>query len=173
MYARVDNINNILLIDVFLETRTLLFNIVLQQTKSTQTAQDITQELYLKVKKLSNTFPTNDDARNYLIRVAINAAKDHTRGEVRRQQLLQGSLELFENYQLNNQVEDEFILREEVKKLTSILDQLPERYREILYLSRIEGYTHAEIAKKLNISKSSVEKYIMKALIHCRNNINE
>ncbi|KAF1025247.1 MAG: putative RNA polymerase sigma factor FecI [Acinetobacter bereziniae] len=173
MYSRVNSINNVLLIDVFLETRALLFNIVLKQTKSTQTAQDITQELYLKVKKLSNTFPTNDDARNYLIRVAINAAKDHTRGEVRRQQLLQGSLELFENYQLNNPVEDEFILKEEVKKLTSILDQLPERYREILYLSRIEGYTHAEIAKKLNISKSSVEKYIMKALIYCRNNINE
>ncbi|MCF0263858.1 RNA polymerase sigma factor [Acinetobacter guillouiae] len=173
MYSAANNINTISLIDVFFESRVVLFNIILNQTKSTQTAQDITQELYLKIKSLSNRFPTNDDARNYLIRVAINAAKDHTRSEIRRQQLLQGSLELFENYQSKNPIEDDFILKEEVKTITSILNQLPERYREILYLSRIEGYTHIEIAKKLNISKSSVEKYIMKALLFCRNNIND
>ena len=172
MYSAANNINTISLIDVFFETRTVLFNIILNQTKSTQTAQDITQELYLKVKNLSNRFPTDNDARNYLIRVAINAAKDHTRGEIRHQQLLQGSLELFENYQSSNPIEDDFILKEEVNTITSVLDQLPERYKEILYLSRVEGYTHTEISKKLNISKSSVEKYIMKALLLCRNNLN-
>lgn len=172
-YSIGNNINTISLIDVFFEVRLVLFNIIVNQTKSTQAAQDITQDLYLKIKNLSNTFPTNNDARNYLIRVAINAAKDHTRGEVRRQQLLKGSLELFENYQPSNPIEDDYIIKEQVKNITSILDQLPEKYKEILYLSRIEGYTHAEISQKLNISKSSVEKYIMKALLHCRNNIND
>lgn len=172
-YSISNNSNTILLIDVFFEVRLVLFNIIVNQTKSTQVAQDITQDLYLKIKKLSNTFPTNNDARNYLIRVAINSAKDYNRGEVRRQHLLQGSLELFENYQPSNPIEEDYIIKEQVKNITAILDQLPEKYRKILYLSRIEGYTHAEISQKLNISKSSVEKYIMKALLHCRNNINK
>ncbi|MFC1397952.1 RNA polymerase sigma factor [Acinetobacter lactucae] len=171
MYLNANDINTISLMNVFFEIRPALYNIILKQTKSTQTAQDLTQDLFLKVKKLSNTFPSNDDARNYLIRIAINAAKDHVRGERRRQQLLQGSIELFENYQPSNLIEDNYILEEQINIIDSSLKELPEKYRQILYLSRIEGYTHAEIAEKLSISKSAVEKYIMKALIHCRDNI--
>lgn len=35
-------------------------------------------------------------------------------------------------------------------------------------MSRVEGMTHAQIAEKLGVSRSLVEKYAVKAVLHCR-----
>ena len=40
-------------------------------------------------------------------------------------------------------------------------------------MSRMEGKTHAEIAAELGVSKSLVEKYAVRALLHCRARLNE
>jgi DNA-directed RNA polymerase specialized sigma24 family protein len=38
----------------------------------------------------------------------------------------------------------------------------------MLFLSRVEGFTHAEIAEQMGVSQSLVEKYLIKAILHCR-----
>lgn len=48
--------------------------------------------------------------------------------------------------------------------LNSAITKLPDRCREIYKLSRIEGYSNSEIAAKLNLSLSTVENQINKAL---------
>ena len=45
---------------------------------------------------------------------------------------------------------------------------LPERSQEIFILHKFSGLKYAEIARRMNISKSSVEKNIIKALRQCR-----
>ncbi len=44
-----------------------------------------------------------------------------------------------------------------IQKLKSFIDQLPERCREILLLSKMQGLKYQEIADKLNLSKKTVE----------------
>lgn len=51
--------------------------------------------------------------------------------------------------------------------LKAALDELPLRCRSALLLSRLEGLTHAEIARRLSISPSMVSKYIVAVLEHC------
>jgi RNA polymerase sigma-70 factor (ECF subfamily) len=46
----------------------------------------------------------------------------------------------------------------------SVLEELDERTRDAFILHRLEGMKHAEIARLLGVSVSSVEKYIIKAL---------
>ena len=50
--------------------------------------------------------------------------------------------------------------------LKQALAQLPELTREIFRLNRIEGMTHAEVARHLEISDSSVQKHLSKALAY-------
>jgi DNA-directed RNA polymerase specialized sigma24 family protein len=38
------------------------------------------------------------------------------------------------------------------------------RTREIFFMHRLQGFSHAEIAARLNISKSAVEKHIASAV---------
>lgn len=50
--------------------------------------------------------------------------------------------------------------------LKQALSELPERTQEIFRLNRIEGMTHAEVARQLDISDSSVQKHLSKALAY-------
>lgn len=152
--------------NIFVDIHSLLQKIVLSRTGSLQAAQDISQDMYFRVLGLANDFPTYDDARNYLIRIASNAAIDYMRTENRRMKLLEGSYSLFEGY--SPTPEDSHHLDEQMQGIDMALAQLPEKCRDVLYLSRVEGMTHTEIAARLGVSRSLVEKYAVRALIQCR-----
>jgi RNA polymerase sigma-70 factor (ECF subfamily) len=158
-------------LDIFIDSRENLYRIALYRTGTKQAAQDITQDICLKVISLANEFPSYDDARNYLIRIAINASTDYVRAEKRRMKLLEGAATLFEGY--SNDPEESCHFNENVKKIEEALNNLPSKCREILYLSRVEGMTHAEIAERLGVSRSLVEKYTVRTLLHCKQALKE
>jgi len=56
--------------------------------------------------------------------------------------------------------------REELKRAMAILQELPERTRAVFLLRRLEGMRYAEIAERLGVSVSTVEKQMCMALQH-------
>ncbi len=63
--------------------------------------------------------------------------------------------------------------REALVRATAILQELPERTRTIFLLRRLEGMGHAEIASRLGVSISTVEKQMYLALAHLTERMNE
>jgi RNA polymerase sigma-70 factor (ECF subfamily) len=57
--------------------------------------------------------------------------------------------------------------------LESAIKELSVKCRTALLLNRLEGKTHAEIARTLGVSESMVAKYIVQALKHCRARLQE
>jgi RNA polymerase sigma factor (sigma-70 family) len=45
---------------------------------------------------------------------------------------------------------------------------LPKRTREMVVMVRLQGMTHKEVADQLGVSKSLVDKYVLQALLRCR-----
>lgn len=161
---------NVSVVNVFLDIYHTLQSLITRKTGSASIAQDLMQDMYIKVMALANQFPSDDDARHYLIRIAINASIDHLRVESRRQQLLAGAAAMFDNY-VPKQPEDQLLIAEQIKSLDQALAALPEKCQQVLYLSRMQGLTYPEIAALLGISQSMVEKYALRALKHCRQNM--
>jgi RNA polymerase sigma factor (sigma-70 family) len=159
-------LNSADLLKVFLEYRSKLQRIVGGRLQSSHAAEDIAQELYLKLPRVAEQFPTTEDARRYLVRMATNAALDYQRTEGRRAELLAGAEDLFEG--VEDSPEDLALSRDEIARLETVLRGLPAKCRDVLYLSRVEGMTHVEIAARLGVSKSLVDKYAVRALLHCR-----
>lgn len=62
------------------------------------------------------------------------------------------------------EVEHKLLYEELKEKITQVVDLLPERCREVFILSRFEGLKNHEIAEKLQISTTAVEKHISKAM---------
>ena len=52
----------------------------------------------------------------------------------------------------------------EINEIIAYSGQLPERTRDIFYMSRIEGMTHKQIADELGISTRAVEKHLQKSI---------
>lgn len=59
--------------------------------------------------------------------------------------------------------------KETIERLLVILNELPERTRNVFVLCRIEGMKQKVVAKRLGISVSSVEKHVVKAIITLTN----
>lgn len=54
--------------------------------------------------------------------------------------------------------------RSELNHVVQLMQDMPPRMREALYLRRIEGLPPAQVAEKMNISVSTVETHLVKAL---------
>jgi len=50
----------------------------------------------------------------------------------------------------------------------AVIDGLPPRCREAFVLSRVHGLSHEEVARELGITRSAVEKHVMRGLHACR-----
>lgn len=72
--------------------------------------------------------------------------------------------ELLYNIDFGRYSDDETLYSELVSLVASILSSLPERTKEIFIMSRLEGLKNREISEKLEISMTSVEKHISRAI---------
>lgn len=69
--------------------------------------------------------------------------------------------------------EKEYEVRELEELLRRSMNDLPERCREVFYLSRIDALSNKKIAEKLHISPKTVENQITKAIKHLRLSIDK
>lgn len=58
--------------------------------------------------------------------------------------------------------------RQALERLAMMLDELPERTREIFLLNRLDRLSNTQLAARYGISVSSIEKHMTKALAHLR-----
>ena len=156
---------------VFMEARADLERMLRRRLGSPHAAADLTQDIYLRLRRITAPLPDRHQARAYLFRMAGNLVTDHARVEGRRAELLAGNVVLFEG--ICDGPEHDALTRDQMRLVEDALSELPPRCKDVLYMSRMEGKTHAEIAAELGVSKSLVEKYAVRALLHCRARLNE
>lgn len=151
---------------VFSDIRLDLERMLRGRVHDAQLAADLTQDLFLRLRRITAPLPDRHEARLYLFRMARNLATDHQRVEGRRAEILAGAVTLFEG--VSASPEDETLAKDQMRIVEACLDELPKHCRDVLYMSRLLGMSHGEIAAKLGVSKSLVEKYVVKAMQHCR-----
>lgn len=154
------------LVDVFLAIRPKIERVIAARLGDRAMAADLAQDLYLRLARVKAQLTSSEDAQHYLMRMAINATIDYQRVESRRLELLEGVVDLFETP--NRSPEDEALTDDQIRSLDRGLRGLPDKCREMLFLSRVQGLTHAEIADRMGVSRVLVEKYVALALLHCR-----
>lgn len=64
-----------------------------------------------------------------------------------------------------SQTEKEVLNREDFGLLCSAVDELPEQCRKVFVLKKVYGLSQREIAQKLSIAESTVEKHVAKGLV--------
>lgn len=151
------------LIDVFHENRSELLAFVAARLRCPFTAQDLVQDLFLKLFALERNAEIGN-ARAYVFRMAANLVVDYQRRHVR----LGGVLAEVEAY-LNIEEsaaspERQAMAQEELRDLAAAVERLPSATRRIFKRNRFDGRTQREIAAELGISQTAVEKHIRKAL---------
>jgi RNA polymerase sigma factor (sigma-70 family) len=154
--------------------RSELLRFLIARTGDAVEAEDILQELWIRVRRPMVGPVAN--GRAYLYRAAQNLVVDRLRERhrrIRRERLwsdgrasyAESGAELVDR---SKNAEDLILEREERARLASALSTLPSGARRAFELHKIEGLSHSEVASRLGISKSGVEKHIAVAMKYLR-----
>ncbi len=144
---------------------TFAYNILKDETL----AKDIVQEVYISIwdrrKHLEIT-----NLKSYLFK----SIKYQTAKSLRNHPQFETYNEIFNTISAINESPENELAEKELKLLIdSITSKLPEKCAEVFHLSRKEGLSNQEVAERLNISTSTVENQINKALKILRKELHE
>ena len=124
----------------------LVYRIALTRCKSVETAEDIFQEVFMKFASKMPNFKSEEHEKAWFIRVTINLSKN------------------FKNLAWNKKVVtlDENIEFETQKEqdVFSVVSNLPQNYRTVIYLFYYEGYKVKEISKLIKKSEGTVKTWL-------------
>ena len=124
-------------------------------------AEDVTQEVFIRLYKHIDTLPNLEMLRPWLIRVALNVAKNTIRGNIRANTRDENYVkETVENSIFS--VESEYEQKSEVSDINRALQKVKEPLRSCLVLKQ-QGLSYREIAESLSLNESSIGTYVARA----------
>ncbi len=127
-------------------------------------AADLAHDTYVRVLA-SGRAPQPEESRRYLTQIAKGLAIDL----YRRRQIEAAYLDTLALLAPSEAPSEETraMVVEALIELDALLQRLPTKSRQALLLCKLDGLSYREIAQQLNVSVSSVEKYIATALRIC------
>lgn len=139
-----------------------LYNIIYRVLKDQEIAQDVFQEVMIKIWKKGHYFDSGKGSLyTWLVSVCRNAAIDKTRSkEFIKAKKTSSSEEIREK-----DTDSRHIEKEQVEEM---LMKLPEKQKIIVDMAYFQGYTQEEIAKRLAIPLGTVKTRIRLAIKHLR-----
>lgn len=137
-----------------------------------ETAAELAQEACLRLARMADRGHIRD-LSSYLFRTAENLAIDHLREMERSGTVARFSPETLEIADPAPSPEQRVADGERLAIVERAIAELDPLARKISILSRFQGHSHARIARELGISKSWVEKNIIRVLAHCKRRLRE
>ncbi|MDQ8756231.1 RNA polymerase sigma factor [Sphingosinicella sp. LHD-64] len=135
-------------------------------------AEDMVQEVFERLLKRGN-IANLEHAGGYVFETASSVLADRFR---KRRSHHADAHDLFDEHRhgdVDFSPEHVLLGREKLARATAILLELPERTRVIFVLRRLEGMRYSDIAARLGISVSAVEKHMQRAIAHLAKRLEE
>ncbi|MFJ2330917.1 sigma-70 family RNA polymerase sigma factor [Pseudomonas helleri] len=142
-----------------------LVNWLRRRLRNAENADDMAQDTFLYVLGKPEQVAQLREPRAWLSSIAKGLMIDR----YRRQQVEQAYLQALAHVPEQDMPspEERLILLETLTRIDALLDGLKPNVRTAFLLSRLEGLGYQAIAERLEVSVSSVEKYMATAIRHC------
>ncbi len=151
----------------FLANNTFLKKFLTRFFSAQQDIEDVAQEAYLRAY-VAEQKKDIEQPKAYLFRVAKNIAL--TRLTQKSQQITDYIEDLGASVVIHSETnaQDEAEASESLGIYCEAVAALPEKCRQVFLLRKVHGLSHREIAERMSLSISSVEKYLLKGILACR-----
>ncbi len=147
-----------------------LYAFVLKYIKQGEDAEEIVQEVFVKIWEARDKIDVYSSFDSFIFTIAYNTTMSMFRKRIREKKYLEHlkSLQQIENAP---DITDEIYFKELDSRILQLLNKLTPRQKEIFQLSREEGFSHEEIAKKLDISVNTVKKHMTNTISFLKSHI--
>lgn len=138
----------------------MVYRLALARCASIENAEDIFQEVFLKLSEKLPKFNSEEHEKAWLIRVTINLTKNLKKSSWERNTTM---LESFDSVGSQEDSEQLDVLNEVMK--------LPQEYRTVIYLFYYEGYKVKEIADMTSNSEGTIKTWLFRAREQLKNEL--
>ena len=148
---------------IYDENYHLIIQVIMHIVYNIEIAEDLTQEAFERFYVKNMTFPSEDDAKYWLIRVAKNLALNHVRRTKREIELVEKARH---NPSLSVESRDAAqvaVEADEKRVVRTAIESLPENLRLVIQLKEYSGLDYKAIAKVLGISETNVKVRVYRA----------
>jgi RNA polymerase sigma factor (sigma-70 family) len=151
----------------YTQYRRLIFAFIRRKTGDREQAEELTQEVYLRLLK-SDKLEQIQHPNAFLHRVALNVLIDWRRAEAVRAATRDENAAQVLLFTNEVTPERETLAREALEILKGSIEKLPRKSRQVFILHKIHRLSHADIARRLEISNSAIEKHLERGMARVR-----
>jgi RNA polymerase sigma factor (sigma-70 family) len=137
-----------------------------------QDAEDAVQDVFLRLSRRAEAL-VSPQVEAYLFETAASVAIDRYRHARTRCAQQHTAYDEAQHAVVDHAVDQVVEARQTLHNLIESLHQLPERTRQVVLLARLERLTYPEIARRLGISVSTVERRLIKGMAHLAAHLQE
>ena len=138
-----------------------LYAVCLQYSGNDDEAKDILQEGFIKIFENLHNYKFEGSFEGWMRRITVNTALE----KYRSRNKLYKVEDIDQIAETDSEPDTEDYSGLEANDLLSIIRELPPKYRMIFNLYAIEGYSHKEISKMVNISEGTSKSNLSRARI--------
>jgi RNA polymerase sigma-70 factor (ECF subfamily) len=132
-------------------------------------AEEIVQDVFLRIWERSNTLNGITSIKSYLYRSVINESLNY----IRRKKSIELHHQILAENLTDSYIQEVDEEHELVLKLYAQIDKLPAKCKQVFKMARLDGLRYREIAEKLSISERTVENHVANALKLLKENMGE
>ena len=124
----------------------MLYRLALSHLNNSEDAQDVVHDVFVKYMSTPKLLTGGEHERAWFVRVTVNQCHDFLRKKKYR-----NHADLDEIIEMPKQEQ------EKLPDIVGMVSKLPEKYKSVVILHYLEGYSVDEVAKMLRISASAVK----------------
>jgi len=163
---------------LFNRHKTRIYSYIMLVIKDQHLAEDIFQETFIKVINSLKLGKYQDEGRfvPWVMRIAHNLIIDHFRKEKHLPTISNDDYEMdiFNSSKFSEATVEQSLIKGQIEKeVRSLLDELPEDQREVVYMRHFMGLSFKDIAEQTDVSINTALGRMRYALINLRKIIKE
>lgn len=143
--------------------KSYIYTLIYQMVDHAETAEDLTQEVFVKMYRTISGFRGDAKFTTWLYRLTVNVVQDYRRS-LRRTPLMNVMSKMKDWITSNeSQPEHQLIAQEERDLKWRLIAELPDKYRLILVLHYLKEFTYQEIAEITELPIKTIETRLYRA----------
>ncbi|WP_277613903.1 sigma-70 family RNA polymerase sigma factor [Neobacillus muris] len=139
-----------------------LLHLVYSYVRNKELAQDLTQEIFVKCYQKLDQYNQKSSLKTWLWRIAINHCKDYLKSWHYRH-IVVSEAKAMEGRSQKEAVENQVIQKYEDEQLSYAVMQLPDTYREVIYLYYFEDLSIKEISYLTKNNQNTIKTRLKRA----------
>lgn len=145
-----------------------MMGVCLRYTKDVARAEDVMQDGFIKVFTKLTKYSGNGSLEGWVRRIMVNTALDH----LRKENKFNANVSL-DDVEYKVEFDGQILSSLMEEDLLKLIREMPDGYRTVFNMFAIEGFSHKEIAKELEISENTSKSQHSRAKAFLRNKVEE